>query len=442
MLNTAVKDVEGVRSLVWFRNDLRILDHNGLAKASKNSKRLFGIYCFDSKLFINNNLGFPKMNAFRASFILESIKELKAELLKRNISLIVKIGEPNKVISDFIKDQNINTIYFQDEWTDEEINEEKLLLSKIDSNVRIEKYFDQFLYHPDDVDQSFVKDIFTSFRKYCEKNVLVREIVEPTFSFSKENLINDHDNKLPTLNDLGLNNYEMDSRTAFPFSGGCLSAKERLNYYLWESKKVSFYKKTRNGLLGKDYSSKFSAWLANGSISPREIYWQIKNYEKDIMKNQSTYWMIFELIWRDFFKYISLKYGNKIFKIGGILEKEYNWLKDHKKFQNWVDGRTSEPFVNANMIELKCTGWMSNRGRQNVASFLSKELLIDWRWGANYFESMLIDYDVHSNYGNWMYVSGVGNDPRDRKFNIKFQADRYDPNNKFQNLWLQGKLFV
>ena len=127
---------------------------------------------------------------------------------------------------------------------------------------------------------------------------------------------------------------------------------------------------------------------------------------------------------------------------GGILEKEYNWLKDHKKFQNWVDGRTSEPFVNANMIELKCTGWMSNRGRQNVASFLSKELLIDWRWGANYFESMLIDYDVHSNYGNWMYVSGVGNDPRDRKFNIKFQADRYDPNNKFQNLWLQGKLFV
>ena len=442
MLNTAVKDVEGVRSLVWFRNDLRILDHNGLAKASKNSERLFGIYCFDSKLFINNNFGFPKMNAFRASFILESIKELKAELLKRNISLIVKIGEPNKIISDFIKDQNIDNIYYQYEWTDEEINEEKLLLSKIDPNVKIEKYFDQFLFHPDDVDQSFVTDIFTSFRKYCEKNVLVREIVEPTFSFSKENLINDYDNKLPTLNDLGLNNYEMDSRTAFPFSGGCLSAKERLNYYLWESKKVSFYKKTRNGLLGRDYSSKLSAWLANGSISPREIYWQIKNYEKDIMKNQSTYWMIFELIWRDFFKYISLKYGNKIFKIGGILEKEYNWLKDHKKFQNWVDGRTSEPFVNANMIELKCTGWMSNRGRQNVASFLSKELLIDWRWGANYFESMLIDYDVHSNYGNWMYVSGVGNDPRDRKFNIKFQADRYDPNNKFQNLWLQGKLFI
>ena len=442
MLNTVAKDVEDVRSLVWFRNDLRFSDHTGLAKACQNSKRLFGIYCFDPKLFINNKLGFPKMNVYRAAFILESIKELKAELLKRNISLIVKIGEPNKVISEFIKDYKINSIYYQNEWTDEEISEEKALLNNISTYVEVQKYSDQFLYHPDDVDQSFVSDVFTTFRKYCEKNLVVRDIVEPTYSFSKENLINENQNNLPTLEDLGLNDFEMDSRTAFPFTGGCLSAKDRLNYYLWESKKVNFYKKTRNGLLGKDYSSKFSAWLANGSISSREIYWQIKNYEKDIMKNQSTYWMIFELIWRDFFKFISLKYGNKIFKIGGILDKDYTWSRDEDQFQNWIDGKTNEPFVNANMIELKSTGWMSNRGRQNVASFLSKELLIDWRWGASYFESMLIDYDVHSNYGNWMYVSGVGNDPRDRKFNIKFQADRYDPNNKFQNLWLQGKLFV
>ena len=442
MLNTVAKDVEDVRSLVWFRNDLRFSDHTGLAKACQNSKRLFGIYCFDPKLFINNKLGFPKMNVYRAAFILESIKELKAELLKRNISLIVKIGEPNKVISEFIKDYKINSIYYQNEWTDEEISEEKALLNNISTDVEVQKYSDQFLYHPDDVDQFFVSDVFTTFRKYCEKNLVVRDIVEPTYSFSKENLINENQNNLPTLEDLGLNDFEMDSRTAFPFTGGCLSAKDRLNYYLWESKKVNFYKKTRNGLLGKDYSSKFSAWLANGSISSREIYWQIKNYEKDIMKNQSTYWMIFELIWRDFFKFISLKYGNKIFKIGGILDKDYTWSRDEDQFQNWIDGKTNEPFVNANMIELKSTGWMSNRGRQNVASFLSKELLIDWRWGASYFESMLIDYDVHSNYGNWMYVSGVGNDPRDRKFNIKFQADRYDPNNKFQNLWLQGKLFV
>ena len=194
MLNTVVKDVEDVRSLVWFRNDLRFSDHTGLAKACQNSKRLFGIYCFDPKLFINNKLGFPKINVYRAAFILESIKELKVELLKRNISLIVKIGEPNKVISEFIKDHKINSLYYQNEWTEEEIIEEKSLLNKISTDVEVQKYSDQFLYHPDDVDQSFVSDVFTSFRKYCEKNLVVRDMVEPIYSFSKENLINGNQN--------------------------------------------------------------------------------------------------------------------------------------------------------------------------------------------------------------------------------------------------------
>ncbi|WP_273567781.1 FAD-binding domain-containing protein [Maribacter halichondriae] len=109
--------------------------------------------------------------------------------------------------------------------------------------------------------------------------------------------------------------------------------------------------------------------------------------------------------------------------------------------KKWIEGTTKEPFVNANMKEIAKTGWMSNRGRQNVASFWAKELEQDWRIGAAYFESLLIDYDVHSNWGNWMYQSGVGNDPRDRNFNIKRQAEMYDANGKFQNLWLQETLF-
>jgi deoxyribodipyrimidine photo-lyase len=151
--------------------------------------------------------------------------------------------------------------------------------------------------------------------------------------------------------------------------------------------------------------------------------------------------LIFELIWRDYFKYISLKHGNTIFKIGGILNKEYEWKTNQALIKQWIEGETRSTFVNANMVELKKTGWMSNRGRQNVASFFAKDLLLDWRIGAAYFESLLIDYDVHSNYGNWMYVAGVGNDPRDRKFNVDTQAERYDANGKFQNLWLQETLF-
>ena len=130
-----------------------------------------------------------------------------------------------------------------------------------------------------------------------------------------------------------------------------------------------------------------------------------------------------------------------MFKIGGILNKHYDWKTDKRQIQKWINGETRSSFVNANMIELKKTGWMSNRGRQNVASFFAKELLLDWRIGAAYFETMLIDYDVHSNYGNWMYVAGVGNDPRDRTFNVDSQAERYDANGKFQKLWLQETLF-
>ena len=166
------------------------------------------------------------------------------------------------------------------------------------------------------------------------------------------------------------------------------------------------------------------------------IYWKVKEFEKEVKKNQSTYWLIFELIWRDYFKYISLKHGNKIFQLEGIGKSERNWEIDKERFEKWANGETGIPFIDANMRELNSTGFMSNRGRQNVASFLSKEVQLDWRMGAEYFESMLIDYDVASNYGNWMYVSGVGNDPRDRYFNIISQAKRYDANGEFVKHWL------
>ena len=439
MSSIVVKDAKHNNSLVWFRNDLRVDDHNGLKSAIENSNKVIGFFCFNPQYYKENNLGFKKVDVFRLKFLIETIENLKQNLKKNNITLIIKVGNPIEELIKIISEKKINNIYLQKEWTRDEIDEENCLRKKC-TNVVFYNTYDQFLYHPKDVDGEFISDIFTSFRKYCEKKVDVRHISYLSKKLGTKNLLNDSYHT-PSLHQLGFENFDIDDRSAFPFLGGSDSAKERLNYYLWRTKKISYYKHTRNGLIGLDYSSKFSAWLSNGSISPREIYWEIKEYERDIMKNQSTYWLIFELIWRDFFKYISLKYGNKIFMIGGILDKNYLWKNDIKLFNDWINGKTTEQFVNANMIELKQTGWMSNRGRQNVASFLAKDLKIDWRWGAKYFESKLIDYDVHSNYGNWMYVSGVGNDPRDRKFNIKFQAERYDSENKYQKMWLQTKLF-
>jgi deoxyribodipyrimidine photo-lyase len=427
--------------LVWFRNNLRVCDNISLKKAVEENEKVIAVYFFDPKYFANDEFGFQKTAKYRVNFLIETVNDLKQNLSDKNITLLTYLDAPENKLKDLCNQFSIDTIYTQKEWTRDEIETNNLIKKALDHKVDFIEDYDQFLYHPEKVSKNFnnIPDVFTAFRKKLEKYVDILEEVEIS-KLSQVNLIADN-TQIPTLQDLGFDNFKNSHKTAFPFKGGETEALKRLSYYLFDSKKIGFYKKTRNGLIGKDYSTKFSPWLANGSLSAKTIYYQVKKYEQEFGENQSTYWVIFELIWRDYFKYISLKYGSKIFKIGGILDKNYKWKSDKKTIQTWINGETKDDFVNANMIELKETGWMSNRGRQNVASYFAKELLLDWRIGAAYFESLLLDYDVHSNYGNWMYVAGVGNDPRDRKFNTQLQAERYDSNHKFRNLWLEKTLF-
>jgi deoxyribodipyrimidine photo-lyase len=429
------------KGLVWFRNDLRVHDNESLTNAIEENETVIAVYCFDPRHFELTNFGFKKTEKFRAKFLIESVTSLKQNLEKLNILLLVYHQKPEDLIPEIITQNEISSVYFQKEWTSEEMEVLENVKSKISDSVAFKSTYNQFLFHPEDIpfDIASIPNIFTQFRNQCEKSTKIR----PEFAtkpMPEDNWIT-NETVISSMETLGFTDFEMDSRTAFPFLGGEDEAMKRLQNYFWETKKLSVYKLTRNGLIGADFSSKFSPWLANGSISAKTIYWEIIKYEQQIGKNESTYWLIFELIWRDYFKYISLKNGDSIFKIGGILNKKYDWKTNKSAINHWINGTTDEPFVNANMIELQQTGWMSNRGRQNVASFFAKELQIDWRIGAAYFEAMLIDYDVHSNYGNWMYVSGVGNDPRDRKFNIKLQASNYDGQSKFQKLWLQQQLF-
>ncbi|WP_435624968.1 DASH family cryptochrome [Flagellimonas sp.] len=431
-----------MNNLIWFGNDLRVNDNQSLSNAMQGDNVL-AVYFFDPRYYTRDSFGFKKTERFRARFLIETVSELKVNLQTIHIPLLVFHDRPETVLPDLVNKYSIHQIFKQKEWTAEETS----ILNKVKSNlapgVQIIESFDQFLFHPDDLPYpSFhsIPNVFTQFRKRCEKEAAVRPIVSKPSPLPKTNLV-ENQTKIPTLKDLGLDDFEIDPKSAFPFKGGENEALNRLQHYFWDTQKLAYYKKTRNGLVGTDYSSKFSPWLANGSISAKTIYWEVKKFEKEIKKNQDTYWLVFELIWRDYFKYVSLKHGNHIFKLGGILQKDYSWKSDEHHLKSWIEGTTSEPFVNANMKELRQTGWMSNRGRQNVASFWAKELKQDWRIGAAYFESMLLDYDVHSNWGNWMYNSGVGNDPRDRKFNIKRQADMYDSKGKFQNLWLQETLF-
>lgn len=429
-------------SLVWFRNDLRINDNQSLERASLYDKTI-AVYIFDSSHYVLGEFGFKKTECFRAKFLIETIQDMRKSLDALNITLLVHFDRPEKCLPQIIKEHQIDTVYLQKEWTRDENQQLLKVKTNCTTKVHFIESYDQFLYHPDDIPfKNFdaIPSVFTQFRKQCEKQVAVRSICARPQKKDRSNKLAS-ENHIPSLMDLGFNAHQIDDRTAFPFLGGETSALDRLHDYLWQTKKVANYKKTRNGLIGVDYSTKLSPWLANGSISAKAVYWQIKQFEQKVVKNQDTYWVIFELLWRDYFKYISLKHGDDIFKIDGILKTSYKWDNDHKTLQSWINGKTAESFVNANMIELSLTGWMSNRGRQNVASYWSKQLKQDWRIGASYFESMLIDYDVHSNWGNWMYNSGVGNDPRNRTFNIKTQAERYDPHGKYQKLWLQQRLF-
>jgi len=431
-----------MNNLIWFRNDLRVKDNTSLFKASKNAKQLAAVYCFDPRQFQEDQFGFKKTERFRAQFLIETVTALREHLAELNIPLFVYNEQPEDILPQLIERLQIDQLFFQKEWTSEEQEVTRKVKESCSASVSCSESYDQFLLHPDDLPYKSIEaipNVFTQWRKKCEKSLNIRK--EVSIAAFLETNFEETSTSIPTLQELNLESFTPDHRTAFPFKGGEQQALNRIEDYFWQTKKLTVYKKTRNGLTGKNYSSKLSAWLANGSISARTIYWKIKAFEQEETKNESTYWLFFELMWRDFFKYISLKYGDQIFKIGGILEKDYDWKTNKAAKKEWINGQTKYDFVNANMKEIAATGWMSNRGRQNVTSYWAKELQQDWRIGAAYFESMLIDYDVHSNYGNWMYNSGVGNDPRDRKFNIKSQAERYDGDGKFRRLWLQESLF-
>ena len=429
-------------ALHWFRNDLRYSDNYSLAMACRAPKVL-AVYCFDPRYFENDPHGFPRTGKFRAQFLRETIADLSKNLRDLNIPFFIYHGRPEEVLPELVARFEITEIHAQREWTRDETRIRDAVLSQLPDEVRFREHYDQFLFHPEDIPyEAFGKipEVFTQFRKACEKQARVRECLPPPEK-RPDSHWTEPIAEIPDLETLGLTPFETDPRSAFPFRGGSTAAWERLNSYFWEERRLSFYKKTRNGLLGTDYSSKFAPWLANGSLSAREIYHQVRKYEREVLRNQDTYWLVFELIWRDYFKYVSLKHGDRIFHLKGIRRQEYSWGRSRETLERWIQGETDNDFINANMRELLHTGWMSNRGRQNAASYWSRTLGQDWRTGAAWFESMLLDYDVHSNWGNWMYNSGVGNDPRDRKFNPSLQAERYDPRGNYQRLWLQPTLF-
>ncbi|MFM6954040.1 MAG: DASH family cryptochrome [Sphingobacteriaceae bacterium] len=427
------------RILVWFRNDLRIHDNEVLLEASLKGDVVIPVYCFDPRHYAITKYGTSKTGPIRAQFILESVADLKQNLQALGGDLISLIGKPEEEIPKLAMQYDINEVYHHREVAPEEIEiSERVEAALWKHQINLKHYIGHTLYHKEHLPFPIkdIPDVFTNFRKKVEKESAVRPcFANPTSICIPENLVAGY---LPSLVELGYEErFNVDARAVLQFRGGESGGLKRMQEYFWEHDALKSYKITRNGLLGANYSSKFSPWIALGCLSPRKVYWEIKKYEQERVANESTYWLIFELLWRDYFRFMFKKYGNKFFlKAGFKGQAPAEAPNQQELFDRWKLGQTGVPLIDANMRELNATGFMSNRGRQNTASYLVKVLKVNWTWGAAYFEEKLIDYCPANNWGNWAYVAGVGNDPReDRIFNTAKQAQMYDPEGEYVQLW-------
>jgi deoxyribodipyrimidine photo-lyase len=261
---------------------------------------------------------------------------------------------------------------------------------------------------------------------------------------------------------------DIKALSAHPFGGGEAAAHDRVNHLI-NAGIITSYKDTRNGLNGPDFSTKLSAWLAIGCLTARQVHAAMTIFEdgeeaakteqdKEMVEkyrsapqfgkgeNEGTKAVRFELLWRDYMRLCAKKFGPKLFSLYGFKNtKDKDWIVLHPKaseelrdrFDRFLCGTTGISLIDAAQREIFLTGYCSNRVRQNVASFLAKTLSFDWRLGAEWYEAMLVDYDVSSNWGNWQYVAGVGNDPRDgRVFNPVKQALDYDSKGEYIKRWI------
>lgn len=363
----------------------------------------------------------------------QSILELREKLNEHRIQLVILDSDPELALPAWAKGNDCKFVVTTPEENARGIQLENAVEKGLGS-VKLLKKGQRTLVRVEDLpfDLRDLPMVFGAFRKKVDVKKLLRSSQNP----SLERLSGFQPSpplQFPALSETSIS----DIPLPWGLKGGFSAGQRRVQYYLFESRSMDTYQLTRNGMLNLDDSSKFSPWLADGSLSPLELGLTLIKYEETYGSNDSIDWFWQELLWRDYFKFLARKAGRTFFEIGGLRNKEVSWNPSEELFRRWTEGETGQDFVDANMRELHQTGWMSNRGRQNVASYLAKEIVVPWTWGADWFEENLIDEDPENNWGNWLYLAGVGTDPRDRKFNVADQAERYDPQKTYRLQWLQ-----
>lgn len=419
--------------IVWLQDDLRIAD-NPLFHFTDTPSNLLCLYVVDEKWLapLIEGESTPRMGPARLRFLWQSLMELRGELLQRGSDLLVRVGKPSKVVIELAASLNARQVRVAEHPGVEERAHIQSVIASLPSETSVQCMESGRLFDRQALpfEQTALPDSFSAFRRSVEQVCVVPEnrsapVTLPSWP--------DAPRGFPPLKAVCEQSatWQPDNRQGYAYRGGESEAHARLHDYLWHQQGAQTYKKTRNGLLGANFSTRVSPWLARGCLSARQVYAAVKAWEAENGSNESSYWITFELLWREYFIRAAELEGAKMFGAGQP-------DAPCAAFDAWRNAETGLPFVDAAMLELSTTGWLSNRARQNVASFLVKDLNVDWRLGALWFEHCLIDYDVASNWGNWRYIAGVGRDPRqDRYFNVLKQAGHYDPQGLYVAYWLK-----
>lgn len=396
--------------IFWFRRDLRIHDNIGFYNALKNENNVLPLFIFDEHILQQ----FPNPNDPRLTFIYENISALDNEFKKLGSSILIEKGKPLDIFINIIEKYQVKAIYTNEDYEQYGINRdneiEKFAISK---GIKFNKYTDHLIFHPSKVlkNDGSPYTIYTPYSKKW-KELFYKEKIKILNTKPLLNNLFKFNNSILTLKDIGYNTVNI----RFPHNE--LDFEKIKTYHLYRD------------IPSIDGTSKISLHLRFGTISIRECFINaIKLNEK---------WMN-ELIWREFYMMILYHFPyieNKSFK------KQYEkieWINNEKEFELWKCGNTGYPIVDAGMRELNSTGFMHNRLRMITASFLTKHLLIDWRWGESYFAEKLLDYELSSNNGGWQWAASTGCDavPYFRIFNPQLQQEKFDSEFKYIKQWVE-----
>jgi len=455
-------------SIVWHRTDLRLADNAAVTAAARGAAGgVVGAVVLPAEpgapFFlartrdrstpsgtdgISGPPGVCGWSPRRLGHLLQAVDGLRAEWRAAGSELFVLRGDPASCIPALAADLGARLVHTGPcPAFDERRENEAVSRALAAHGAELHVHDETTMVAADDLPFPIgeLPDVFSNFRRRVERECRVRvPIPAPAIPKASEELRtsaaarSDVTLAAPDLAEARAAAAAHDPRSSFESDGTRACGLDRIKRWFWASDCVARYKETRDGLAGADFSSRLSPWLALGTISPREVAAEIRRYERERTSNESTYWLFFELLWRDYFHFWVRRWQGRAFKASGVLGRTPCGARDRDTFISWCEGTTGEPFVDAGMRELRATGQLSNRVRQNVASWLARTAGVDWRWGAAWFESQLIDFDVGPNWGNWQYVAGVGNDPRNRVFDVRGQAERYDRDGAYRTRWAGG----